>query len=524
MSRDLPSVEPEAAEESRWDAVVIGSGFGGAMAAHRLVEAGARVLMIERGGWVERGAAAWLPEATLELSPHYCTDTPYRCEAGGYSREIGGYSCVGGPSVFYGGVAFRFRERDFDGDPEIIADSGAGWPLRYDELEPHYTEAERLLGVAGDDRADPTAPWRSAPYPQAPAPLAAISRRIAAAAGERALSPFRLPLAINYGDSGRQRCVACRTCDTFACAIGAKNDIETVLIRPLIARGMTLWPRHVAVRLQVDGRQVRRLEVVGRDSRRRRTVEASLFVLAAGALGTPHLLLASRLDRLSPAPGAIGRFLTRHCNAMVFGVFAGRADREQVFHKQLAIHDWYFGDPADGDAPGKLGGLQQVMTPPRSLVQAHLPPGLRAPLGLFTENLTGLLCIAEDQPRAANGVRVDWDTIDGCGMPQLVIEHRYSRRDLQARRALVRRAKQVLRGAGAWFFHTHGIRTFSHALGTVRTGTDPDTAPIDPHGRFRGLDNLFVVDGSVLPTSAGVNPSLTIAAFALRAAGSMVHG
>ena len=99
-----------------------------------------------------------------------------------------------------------------------------------------------------------------------------------------------------------------------------------------------------------------------------------------------------------------------------------------------------------------------------------------------------------------------------------MIETRYSDRDQRARRALVRRAKQVLRGSGAWFFHTHEIKTFSHVLGTARMGKDAATAPVDPVGRFRGLDNLWIADGSVLPLSAGVNPSLTIAATALRTA------
>src|SRR5688572_18862006 len=160
---------------SRFDAVIVGSGFGGAMVAHRLMAAGARVLMIERGDWVERGDRAWLPESSLELTPHYSKESPYRCEVGGYTPVIGGYACVGGPSVFYGCVSFRFRERDFEGDPGVVAGSGAGFPYRYEELEAEYTEAERLLHVSGDDAGDPTAPPRSTPFPQGPAELAPIS-------------------------------------------------------------------------------------------------------------------------------------------------------------------------------------------------------------------------------------------------------------------------------------------------------------------------------------------------------------
>jgi choline dehydrogenase-like flavoprotein len=509
-----------------WDAVVIGSGFGGAMVAHRLVAAGARVLMIERGDWVARGEAAWLPESSLELTPHYSKDSPYRCEIGGYTPVIGGYSCVGGPSVFYGCVSFRFREQDFEGDPGVVEGSGAAWPFRYPDIEPFYSEAERLLGVAGDDAGDPTAPPRSAPFPQAPSPLAPISSRIAGAAEGLGLHPFRLPLAINHGElEGRGRCIGCRTCDTFACAIEAKNDVATTMIRPLLARGMTLWTNTVVTRLELDGRRIAAVHIHRKDTGEDATVRGDRVVVAAGALGTPHLLLASKLDEVSPARSAVGRYLMRHDNAMVFGFYPSKPDKEHVFHKQVALNDWYFGDPGARDVAGmtKLGGVQQVMTPPRELVKAHLPRGTKTVVSAFTEQLTGLLCIAEDQPRIDNGVTVDWDQRDRFGLPQLVIRSGYSDRDRRAVKALVRRAKRVLRRSGAWFFHTHAIKTFSHAAGSVRMGVDAATSPLDEHCRYRGVDNLWVTDGSALPMSAGVNPSLTIAANALRVAGSIAE-
>jgi choline dehydrogenase-like flavoprotein len=509
-----------------WDAVVIGSGFGGAMVAHRLVAAGARVLMIERGDWVTRGELAWRPEASLELTDSYAKDIPYRCDRGAHGRVIGAYSCVGGPSVYYGCVAFRFRERDFVGDADVIGDSAAAWPFRYDDIEPYYARAEALLGIAGDDAGDPTAPRRSTPYPFAPAPLAPITMRVVEQAVNLGLSPFHLPLAINHTASDlRKACIQCRTCDTYACAIEAKNDVATMLIGPLVARGMTLQTRTVARRLEVERGRIARLHVVERDTGEARTIEAARFIIAAGALGTPHLILASKLDELSPARAAVGRYLMRHDNAMVFGFYPQRPDPDRRFHKQIAIHDWYFGDPGSGDVEEltKLGGVQQMMTPPKELVRAHLPLGTKTLIGALTEQLTGLLCIAEDQPRSANGVGVDWDVRDVYGLPQLVIDHSYSPRDRRANTALVRRARQLLEATGALFSHAHHVKTFSHAVGTVRMGIDPAASPLDADCRFRGIDNLWVTDGSALPTSAGVNPSLTIAANALRAAETIVR-
>ncbi|MEM9493511.1 MAG: GMC oxidoreductase, partial [Myxococcota bacterium] len=192
------------------------------------------------------------------------------------------------------------------------------------------------------------------------------------------------------------------------------------------------------------------------------------------------------------------------------------------FHKQLAIHDYYFGDPGKKNSPGKLGCIQQVATPPVELVKHHLPRGLKTILAPLVEHLTGLLVIAEDQPQLDNGIAIDTGERDSFGLPRMTITHRYTRRDRSACSMLARRAKRVLRKSGAWLFHTHNIKTFSHAVGTVRMGVDPETSALDEFCRFRGLDNLFVVDGSFMPSSAGLNPSLTIAANALRVADYLV--
>jgi choline dehydrogenase-like flavoprotein len=137
-------------------------------------------------------------------------------------------------------------------------------------------------------------------------------------------------------------------------------------------------------------------------------------------------------------------------------------------------------------------------------------------------HLAGLLTIAEDQPQFDNRIVLDPSQSDRFGLPLLHLSHRYSRRDHSASGALARAARAVLGKAGAWLFYQHRIGTFSHAVGTVRMGRDPRTSALDGLGRFRGLDNLYVLDGSFMPRSGGVNPSLTIAANALRCAAALV--
>jgi len=487
------------------------------MTAHTLVNAGKKVLMLERGDWVPRGPQNWAANASVDLTPFYSMESPYRILAGGNKDTMGAYSCVGGPSVFYGGVSLRFREADFQIDAEIAGGSNARWPYQYADLESYYARAEKILNVAGAAQTDPTEPFRSSPYPQQLNALSHTSQMIGNAAAALGWRPFRLPLAINYSlNYERSPCVACTTCDTFACAVQAKNDLATCVLPPLIASGLELKTNTVVTRLVHEAGQLTMVECFDKAASQKINYQAKVFVLAAGALGSPHLLLASDLQNLNPGGHTVGRYLMRHCNAIVFGFFPRRPNPAKQFHKQLGIHDFYFGHPSIKKPSGKLGSMQQLQTPPVGLVQAHLPKPLGQWLSPAVEHLTGLLVMAEDQPEYDNHVSIDRGRTDRFGLPQLTVTHHYTRRDVAACNALIKKARQILRKAGAIFFYTHQIKTFSHAVGTVRMGKDPNTSALDEFCQFRGVKNLYVVDGSFMPTSAGLNPSLTISANALR--------
>jgi choline dehydrogenase-like flavoprotein len=516
-----------------YDLIVIGSSFGGVMAAYPSVMRGRKVLMIERGDWVERGPHNQGPEGFFSLSAAYSREAPYHVIAGGDSDTLGTIACVGGASVFFGGVALRLREADFEPQPEIDGASGAEWPYKYADLEPFYAQAERILGVAGAGGEDPTEPWRSSSYPQEPAPLAPVSARMMDAARALGLRPFRLPLAINYSTgNGRQSCVACNTCDGFACPFHAKNDLSATI--PLLQRaGMRLAVNTVAVRLARAGSRIAHVDCVDRRTLERRRFHGRTFALAAGALATPHLLLASGLERANPAGDAVGRYLMRHCNTILMGYFLRRPAPRNEFHKQVGIHDLYFGHPSITEPAGKLGSIQQFATPQVDYVMRLTEHWIRrntagwrsaaaravaaSALPAILRRITGLIVIAEDRPGAENRVALIANTKTRFGMPQASVTHRYDPRDLAARDALVATARRILRRAGAApIMFPFNIPTFSHAVGTVRLGVDPARAPLDGWGAFRGLENLYVADGSVLPRAGGVNPSLTIAATALR--------
>jgi choline dehydrogenase-like flavoprotein len=505
-----------------YDAIIIGSGFGGSMAAYQLVQAGKKVLMLERGGWVERSPENWTMKGSLELTPNYDKSTPLKVIKGGHKKIMGLYSCVGGPSLFYGGVSFRFREGDFEKNEDIEGKEAVGWPIKYKDLEPFYCQAEQLLGISGESGVDPTEPFRNQPFPQGPPPLATISQKIKKGAQDLGLHPFQLPLAINYEDTSRKTCVSCTTCDTFACAIGAKNDLATMVIPNLLEKGMELRKSTVVKQLIAKNGKITEVVAFDKLSGEELLFRAKNVILSAGALGSPHLLLASELDKLNPGGKVIGRYLMRHANCIIFGIFPGVADKENRFHKQLGILDFYNGR-AGAKVRGKLGSLQQVPTPPMGLVQNEVPGPLGKLLSQGVRLLTGLLAIAEDQPQFSNFLSINKSENDQYGLPQPIISHEYSKRDLAALKELIGPAKKILSRAGALTHYVHHIRTFSHAVGTVRMGNNPETSALDENCQFRGVDNLYVLDGSFMPTSAAVNPSLTIAANALRV-GEVIAG
>lgn len=510
-------------QHKEYDAIVIGSGFGGTMTAKKLVEAGFNVMMIERGDWLERGPHNWESENSLELTPCYDKSNPYRVIKGGNKKEMGVYAAVGGPSLFYGGVSFRFREEDFMSNEAITGDSQAGWPIQYNDLEGYYGEAEKILNISGQAGIDPTEPFRSRDFPQKPGKYAVISQKIKKSAEDLGLHPFRLPLAINYHDTTRSQCELCTSCDTFACAVEAKNDLATMVLKELVEKGMTLLPKTMAIHLQHDQRRISSIVCKRLDSGETFSLSAKTVILSGGAMASPHLLLSSKLEEVNPAGQHIGRYLMRHVNAIVFGIFPSTADKEKRFHKEVAILDYYLGDKDHPELGNKIGSLQQVPTPPAALVQNEVPGAFGRLISNGVKLLTGLLAIAEDQPRYDNQIKVDHSVKNAAGMAQPIVSHEYSKRDNQAVKMLCKKAKKIMMKTGAITTYTHHIRTFSHAVGTVRMGTDPETSPLDMNCKFRGLDNLYVVDASFMPTSAAVNPSLTIAANALRVGDNIIQ-
>ena len=513
--------------KNKYDYIIIGSGFGGAMAAYTLAKKDKNILVIDRGKWPVRDDSCW-DEIRLHIkNPMYRGETPFYVDQKETKKdakidEMWSDDTVGGMSTLYGAVSFRMREEDFLGAPsqDNERDSSSAWPYTYKNLEPYYEKAEKLLGIAGIRGKDITEPPDRADYLHAPSTkLSKPSKKLWAAAEKLKLHPFFLPMAINFsGMYGKNKCILCSTCDHYLCKIEAKNDLATIILPATAEQGVSILPETRALKINCTKHRAVSVDLIDQRSGKKFSVKGDNIILSGGALYSPYLLLASGIDKITGSD-SIGRYLMRHANGVVAGIFMSKSNPEKVLQKQIGIPDYYHGDPKGKGAPnGPWGMIQDVSSIGKGVIKANAPFGLKNIAAVVSEYLINLLCIAEDTPQYENRVYADFSKRDKFDSPLLKIYHRYSERDLNARAALYAKAKTILRKAGALFFYTMPIETFSHGLGTCRMGKDAASSVVDANCKVHGMDNLYVIDGSVMPSGGSVNPSLTIAALSIKAA------
>ena len=485
-----------------YDVVVIGSGMGGATCAWALARRGATVLVLERGERLPREPQNADPREVF-LRRRYKPAEIWLdgSDPARTARRFapGVHYVVGGNTKVYGASLPRFRESDFEATEHSDGVSPA-WPFGYQELEQYYVEAEALYRVHGTTGEDPTEPWRSAPYPYPALPHEPYIADLADRLRARGVHPASNAMGIDLRAGGS--CIRCRTCDGFPCPFGAKSDAETCALDPAIATGHVDLMTGARVRRIVagHGRRVDHLVVETADGER--TVRGDRYVLAAGAVNSAALLLASADEShpngLGNRSGLVGRNFMMHNNAHVAAVDLDRRN-DVTFAKTLSVNDWYH----ELGALQLIGKVQGVMM--KSWATKAPLPMLNALAGRSVE----WLVMTEDLPHRHNRVQL---AADG----RIVV--RRAALNTTTHRRLHRRAVELLRGAGydVVFTQWFDIAMNSHQCGTVVAGSDPTTSVLDPWCRVHELDNLWVVDGGFFPSSAAMNPALTIAAQALR--------
>jgi choline dehydrogenase-like flavoprotein len=506
----------------RFDVIIIGSGAGGGTIAHALAPSGARILIMERGDFVPQEAENWNPEAVWKQL-RYRTRESWLDERGLPFQPYTHYN-VGGNTKFWGSVLYRLRREDFQAVQHADGVSPE-WPIDYDTLAPYYDRAEQLYRVRGAVGDDPTEPPHG-PYPFPAVPHAPGMERIAERLRAQGLHPSPLPLGIlNPGDP--DGCRLCNTCNSFVCRIHAKSDADVIAVRPATRHAnVTLWTNACARRLLVDpsGRTVDGIEYERNGTVER--VSGSIVIAACGAVNSAALLLRSASGRhpdgLANSSGLVGRHYMAHLATMLEGVHWRKNADE--FQKTLAINDFYLAGPL---FPYPLGQIQsQGRTHPimakvtgdswrwKGIGMRFIPEWA---YDMWVSRATDWLAMTEDLPDPNNRVRL---AADG----RIVLDYRPNNTAAHAR--LVEELRAMLSNLGYWspkiFAHSAGAKNTTHQCGTLLFGNNPRRSVLDPFCRTHDVENLFVVDASFFPSSAAVNPGLTIAAQALRVADHIV--
>jgi choline dehydrogenase-like flavoprotein len=486
------------------DIVIIGSGIGGASLAYSLAHSGRRVVILERGEYLRDSSEA-RDEAAIFLQGFYRSTEQWE-GTDGKSFRPGNYYYVGGNSKFFGAVMYRFRVEDFAPRAHMDGES-QGWPIRYDELEDWYARAERLFDVRGVASEDPTEPPRGAPYPFPPVPdepaISAIRDRLR----NVGMHPSSLPLAIDINEWLRR---APTGWDAFPNTGKGKIDAETgPLAQALDDPNISLITGANVVRLETDARgKTITAAVFVKDGVEQR-IGADIFVVAAGAVQTAALLLRSANKAhprgLSNESDQLGRNFMNHNTTAMLAV-SPFAPNTSVYQKTLAFNDFYNKDSETGYP---LGNVQLLGHITGNILKANTP---RLPdwlTRLIARNCYGWFLTSEDLPNPESRVMVREGRI---------VMH-WVRSNLRAHETLIRRTRTVMRKVGLpiTMARTFDRKTTSHQCGTARLGTDPATSVVSTDCQSHEIPNLYVTDASVLPTSAAVNPSLTIAALAIKA-------
>jgi len=490
-----------------FDVVIIGTGAGGGTMAYALADTGARILLLERGDFIPQEEENWNPVAVWKQL-RYQTNEQWVDRKGREFRPYTHY-CVGGNTKFWGSVLYRLRREDFQ-PVEHLDGLSPAWPIDYNTLEPYYDRAERLFQVRGRHDVDPTEPPRG-PYPYEAVPHAEGMGQIVEALQRMGLHPAPLPLGLlRPGES--DGCILCNTCNSFACRLHAKSEADVVCVRPAIQRSnVTLWTNACARRLLTDGTGTKVVAVdVERDGRVIRA-HAPLFVLSAGAINSAALLLRSANDRhpagLANSSGLVGKRYMAHLATMMQGFHPFRKN-STVFQKTVAVNDFYL---AGARTKYPLGAIQSQGRTHGVMAQTVVPWVPVRAYDWWVARGVDWLVMSEDLPTLDNKV-----TLDSAGRIAL----QYTPNNLRAHRRLVRQTKRILRRLGfpVVITHSHGARNTTHQCGTLVFGTDRGTSVLDTFCRTHDVENLFVVDASFFPSSAAVNPGLTIVAQALRVA------
>jgi choline dehydrogenase-like flavoprotein len=510
--------------QNHYDVIIIGTGAGGGTLAHKLAPTGKKILLLERGGYVPREKDNWNPRA-VNLEGKYQTNEMWHDKDGKELHPHTNYY-VGGNTKFYGAALFRLRKADF-GEIRHHGGISPAWPIRYEDIEPYYTEAERLYHVHGNRGEDPVEPFTSAPYPH---PAVSHEPRIQQLSDDFArlgLRPFHTPLGVmlNEKDPHASRCIRCNSCDGFPCLVNAKSDAQVCAVDPALEHSsVTLMTNSFVERLETNSSGRHISKVIIRNNGVREEVCADIVVSSCGAINSAALLLRSANDKhprgLANTSDVVGRHYMGHVNSVLMAV--SKCPNPTIFQKSLSVNDFYFGTAGWNYPMGHISFVGKLDGETLKGGAPALTPGWT--LDTMACHSLDFWLTSEDLPDPENRV-----TVDANG--GIVLSYRPNNEEGHKR--LIVKLKELMKQQTACNIHGHEcheglfarnlyvgqripLAGVAHQVGTVRFGNDPRTSALDVNCKAHDVDNLYVVDGSFFCSSGAVNPALTIMANALR--------
>ncbi len=508
----------------KYDAIIIGAGIGGATTGYALAKSGMRVLFLEKGlsGLLEHDRIQGV-FAETELSTQRSMKTVLK-QAGRSIRKIQDNSPLiaksfvpfigeggGGSSALYGAVLERFFEGDFaaqNRQTDRQKPQMSEWPVSYAEMAPYYQKAENLYGVTKRGEKQ----------------CSKANRKVWRQLEANGLHPYVLPTATD----NRKQCID--NCQSYLCQYGCKNDSEKVCLKPAIEQfEATLWDDCQVLKIEESNGRINK--VICRHGTTLKEATADIFILAAGALATPALLFASSSSQypngLANSSGLVGRYLMRHYIDL-FAVELSGCSISQESQKQIGFNDFYL------TPQGKFGTVQSFgLMPPVEVVihelaasvpfansaLLHLLKRLQAVITrIYEKQFADKLIFAsimEDTPVYQNRVQIK--------NHMLSLTYKISKEDSKKIKYFRKKVKQAFFPLKVSLMKQAGNnKRIAHACGTCRFGEDPSWSVLNRFNQTHDIDNLFITDASFFPTSGGINPSLTIAANALRVSDYLV--
>jgi choline dehydrogenase-like flavoprotein len=527
------------------DCVIVGAGAAGPIVARELTAQGLSVVLLERGKWY----TPWdcrkddlVNQRTSVLGNAFGPDDEghprtFVDDKGNVTELVPsgpGYNnnamCVGGGTLSYGAMAWRFHPLDFQMKSKYGAVAGStldDWPVSYDDLEPYYEKAEWEIGVSGDDSTNPFKGARKKPLPMPAIPANREHQILEKAALSKGWHPFYIPMLRNSVPyNGRPACMRCRWCVGFACEVDAKCGSQSTVLPTALATG------HLTLRTEAHVREItvddkgRATGVTFHDAAGALHEQpARCVVVSAAAVESARLLLNSKSKLYPNGIGNrndwVGRNLQGHTYTGAFGLFNEETYDDLGPGASIAICDFNHGNP------GLAGGAMlanEFIRLPYHFVNMQ-PPGA-ARWGQAHKDFMRTWyrrCMAvqgptQEMPLFDSRVSVDPVVKDKFGIPVARFSGTKHPHTLEIGEAMTFKAEEWLKAAGAvqtWRKRPgRGVSGGQHQAGTCRMGNDPKTSVVDKYCRVHDTDNVYVIDGSVHVTNGGFNPVLTIMAIA----------